>query len=89
MNTFIALVAGALLGWITFSLMHMNGARGSVVSMVIGALGGVMGSKLLAPLFESASVQAGAFTTAGLLCAVGAAGVLLFTAHMIHSRWDI
>jgi uncharacterized membrane protein YeaQ/YmgE (transglycosylase-associated protein family) len=89
MNAFIALVAGALLGWITFSLMNMNGARGSIVSMVIGSLGAVMGSKLLTPLFEGGSTPTGDFSAPALLCAVFAAGALLYTAHMVHDRWDI
>lgn len=59
MNLFLWMFAGSVLGWVALSFLDLNAARGMWVSVIIGAIGGVLGGKLIAPVFVSASVVPG------------------------------
>jgi uncharacterized membrane protein YeaQ/YmgE (transglycosylase-associated protein family) len=45
MNTVMWILVGAMLGWLAFSALGFNEARGMLVSMIIGAAGGMLGGK--------------------------------------------
>ena len=52
MNIMMWILAGGILGWVGYSYMGFNEGRGMVVSSVIGAIGGVVGGKMIAPMLS-------------------------------------
>lgn len=88
MNTVMWILVGALLGWVAFSAMGLNEGRGMVASVIIGAVGGMLGGKLLAPLFMGPVAPEGVSMAALSIAAIAAAGCL-YAGNMILDRWDV
>jgi uncharacterized membrane protein YeaQ/YmgE (transglycosylase-associated protein family) len=50
MNIVMWMLTGSLLGWIAYSYLNFNEERGIMVSLVVGALGGLIGGNVIAPM---------------------------------------
>ncbi|APV50308.1 hypothetical protein BWI17_11765 [Betaproteobacteria bacterium GR16-43] len=89
MNFFIWAFAGAALGWITFSAIGWNEGRGRFVSIVIGVVGGLMGGRVLAPLFADAPTipPNTDFAMMPLIVAIVVAIAFLVAGDQIDKRW--
>jgi uncharacterized membrane protein YeaQ/YmgE (transglycosylase-associated protein family) len=85
MNIVIWMLAGAVLGWLAFSMLGWNGALGKMVSTAIGAMGGILGGKMLAPLFTTAVV--GEFSAGILVIAVVTAIAVLAISNLLQNRF--
>lgn len=83
------MVAGALVGWVAFSYLNMSEGRGKAVSMMIGAMGGVLGGKEIAPMFVAAPEIPGAFSAPTLVVATAVAALFLFIGNFVYNRWDV
>ena len=60
MHIAIWIAAGGIIGWISFSFLSFNVARGLVLSIIIGIAGGLFGGDVLGPLLAS-TVNPGGF----------------------------
>lgn len=89
MNIVLWMVAGALVGWIAFTYLNMSEGRGRGVSLFIGAVGGLLGGKEVAPMFVAATEVPGAFSAPTLLVAAIVAALLLFIGNIVYKRWDV
>ena len=91
MNTFIWVFAGAALGWAAFAYLGFSEGRGKIASIVIGAMGGVFGGKMIAPMLTAPvpAALAADFRMSSLVIAALVAGTLLFVANLVYKRWDI
>jgi uncharacterized membrane protein YeaQ/YmgE (transglycosylase-associated protein family) len=89
MNIAMWIVAGAILGWVGFAVVGFNEARGMIVSMIIGAVGGVIGGQLVAPMFSAVAAVPADFNVSALVFAAAAAVTLLFVGNEVNNRWDI
>ena len=89
MNFAIWMLAGALLGWIGISYMRFNEERGTLVSMIIGAVGGLIGGNIIAPMFMAAQKVPDAFSASALVVAAIVAAALLFAGNLIYQRWGV
>ncbi len=89
MNIIMWMLAGAAIGWGGYAVLHFNEQRGMLISMVIGVAGGVAGGKLLAPMFGVVESVPEVFSMAALVCALGAAAVVLFIGDQVHSRFGV
>jgi uncharacterized membrane protein YeaQ/YmgE (transglycosylase-associated protein family) len=89
MNTVMWVLAGGILGWVSYSYMSLNEARGAILSAVIGAIGGVAGGTLIAPMFTAAAAAPGDFSASALFFAAAMACGSLYAAHLVKSRWDV
>jgi uncharacterized membrane protein YeaQ/YmgE (transglycosylase-associated protein family) len=89
METLVWILAGAALGWASYSYLGFNEARGMMVSMIIGAVGALVGAKALAPIFMATAAPTAGFSTAVLFFAAGAAAACLALANMLHRRWGV
>ena len=87
MNIVIWMLAGAALGWIAYSFLGLSQVRGQMVSIVVGAIAGIMGGKLLAPMFIAA--VPGEFSMATLMVAAGVAVAVLYAGNFIENRWGV
>jgi len=89
MSIFLWVLAGSVLGWIAFAFLDMSAGRGLLVSVVIGALGGVLGGQLVAPMLGAVSENPGAFSAATMAIAVMASAGVLLVGHYIYDKFRI
>jgi uncharacterized membrane protein YeaQ/YmgE (transglycosylase-associated protein family) len=88
MNVVLWLLAGAAIGWFGHSALHLNGARGLIVSAIIGVGGAFFGGHVLAPMFGSSEV-AGAFSLLALFVASATALSCAFLSDMLYERFGM
>lgn len=89
MNIPIWIIAGAVLGWIGCSLVHVSDARRIVVSIVIGAVAGFFGGNVVAPMLGAATDTPNDFSVFSLIVAMGSAVVCLMVGNLLRRRHGI
>ena len=89
MELVLWVAAGAAIGWLAFTKMGLNEQRGMMVSIILGAIGGVIGGKLVAPMFGAVAAVPGEFSIAGLLVVMTSAVACLLLGNLVHSRFGV
>ena len=89
MDTLVCIAAGMLLGWLSYTYWRFNTERGAVVSMVIGAAGALIGTKVIAPMFLNVAGAPGEITLPLVVLAAGTAAALLALSDMVHQRFGV
>lgn len=89
MNIVLWILAGGMVGWASYSFLHFNQERGVMISIVIGAFGGFLGGKMIAPMFTAAAAVPGDFSLAPLFFAAAVAAGLLAAGNMVYERWGV
>jgi uncharacterized membrane protein YeaQ/YmgE (transglycosylase-associated protein family) len=89
MNIVMWMLAGGALGWAAFALLGINEKRGTIVSIIIGAMGGVIGGQMLAPLMSSSPIASGDFNVQALFIAAISASACLAIGNMIEQRFGV
>jgi len=89
MNMVMWMLVGGALGWAAFALLGINEKRGTIVSVIIGAMGGVIGGQMLAPLMSSSPVVSGDFNVQALFIAAISASACLTIGNMIEQRFGV
>lgn len=87
MNIALCIMAGALVGWAGYSFLEFQHGGGKIFSVVLGALAGAVGGKLVAPVFIAASTPPGAFSLSTVLIATAVAATLLFVGSFVYRSW--
>lgn len=88
MNIVIWILSGAIVGRLGYSVAGLNDARAKRDSIVIGALGGVVGGYLAAPIFTAAAASAD-FSFPTLCFAAAMAAAALLVRNLMHNRWGV
>jgi len=88
MDLILWILAGGALGWIGCSHLGFNAERGVAVSVVIGAVGALIGGKAIAPMFMAATATPNGFSPDALLFAAVAAVACLFAGDRLQ-RWGV
>jgi uncharacterized membrane protein YeaQ/YmgE (transglycosylase-associated protein family) len=89
MNIFLWLLAGGILGWAGYKFWGFNEERGLIVSIVIGAAGGLLGGHVIAPVFLSAAAIPANFNSPALFFAAAFAAAFLFVGNTVHKMWGV
>jgi uncharacterized membrane protein YeaQ/YmgE (transglycosylase-associated protein family) len=90
MNVFIWMFTGAALGWATFMWLGWSDGRGKMASIMIGGMAGILGGKLLQPIFVKAPlVPTDDFSLSGLVFAIVLSLAILAAANMIFHKWKV
>jgi uncharacterized membrane protein YeaQ/YmgE (transglycosylase-associated protein family) len=89
MDIVVWILAGAALGWAAFSYMGLSEGRGKMISVIIGAAGGVIGGKLIAPMFTSVEAVPDSFSGTSVLFAAVVATIFLVVGNLVYNRWDV
>jgi uncharacterized membrane protein YeaQ/YmgE (transglycosylase-associated protein family) len=89
MEIFVWMLTGSLLGWIAYSYLSFNAERGMAVSIVIGAVGGLIGGKVVAPMFTAGALTPGDFSAPALFLAAAVAAGLLAAGNLVYKRWGV
>jgi uncharacterized membrane protein YeaQ/YmgE (transglycosylase-associated protein family) len=82
-------LAGGILGWAGFTYLKYNEDRGLRLSVVIGAAGGFVGGKFIAPMFLAATTAPAAFSMPALFFAAAVAAGFLFAGNLVSNRWGV
>jgi uncharacterized membrane protein YeaQ/YmgE (transglycosylase-associated protein family) len=88
-NIALWILAGGALGWLGYAVIGINQERGLMVSIVIGAVGGFFGGKVIAPALSAAAAMPDAFNATALFFAAAFAAAFLFLGNVSHQRWGI
>jgi uncharacterized membrane protein YeaQ/YmgE (transglycosylase-associated protein family) len=83
----LCLMIGGLLGFFGCSMLFLNQGRGVVISALIGALGGLLGGQMIAPLFVTGLEVPGDFNAVPVAFAIVAAAMVLGASHLVYRRW--
>ena len=89
MNIVMWLLAGGILGWAGYTYLHFNEERGAMVSIIIGAAGGMLGGKLIAPMFIADAAVPAAFSAPALFFAAAVAAAFLAAGNLVYKRWGV
>jgi uncharacterized membrane protein YeaQ/YmgE (transglycosylase-associated protein family) len=77
-NLIIWLVAGAAIGWIASMVMRTDAQQGTILNIVVGIVGAMLGGFLLPLLgFGGSNINNNDFSVSGLLVAFVGAVILL------------
>ncbi|HTM59053.1 MAG TPA: hypothetical protein VL199_01745 [Burkholderiales bacterium] len=88
MNIAMWILAGGALGWAAFTLFRANEKRGAIVSIIIGAFGGLIGGQVVA-MTSSAPIVSGDFNIQALFIAAVSASACLAIGSMIERRFGV
>ncbi|HWG85091.1 MAG TPA: GlsB/YeaQ/YmgE family stress response membrane protein [Deinococcales bacterium] len=79
MDWIIAILVGALIGWLASLVMHTDAQQGAIANILIGIVGSFLGRWLFGSVlgFDSAGT-AGSLSLAGILFGVLGAIILIF-----------
>jgi uncharacterized membrane protein YeaQ/YmgE (transglycosylase-associated protein family) len=89
MNIVMWMLTGSVLGWIGYAYLNVNEGRGVLVSMTIGALGGSIGGKVIAPMFTAGALAPGDFSAPALFFAAAVAAAFLAAGNLVYKRWGV
>ena len=88
MNIALWILAGGVLGWVGYAFLGYNADRAKVVPILIGAAGGFIGGKVVAPLFTAVAVPASFSMVALVFAAIVATGFLA-ASDFAYNRWGV
>ena len=88
MNIAIWILAGGILGWIGYAFMGYNAERAKLVPILIGAAGGFLGGKVIAPMFTAVATPVN-FSVVALLFAGALAVAFLALGEFLYRRWGV
>jgi uncharacterized membrane protein YeaQ/YmgE (transglycosylase-associated protein family) len=77
MNFIIWLIVGGLLGWVASMIMGTNDRQGVFLNIVVGIVGASLGGLILAPMFNTGTINQGDFSAGSLVVSLLGAIVLL------------
>lgn len=89
MNFAMWVLAGGVLGWIGFAYFKANSERGMVLSVIIGAVGGLLGGNVLAPMLGAVADAPNDFSMFSLLIAMASAAACLALGDLVSDRYGV
>ena len=87
MNVTLWILAGGLVGLMSFAALNLNLRRGLIISVVIGMVASFFGGHMLAPVFGATVGEGGAINPFVLLVAAASALGCLSISDMMHKRF--
>lgn len=84
MNFIIWLIVGGLIGWIASMVMKTNGQQGTVLNIVVGIVGAMLGGWLISPMVGVATINQDNFSMPALLVSFLGAVILLAVVNLVR-----
>jgi len=85
MNFALWVIAGGVLGWASYAIFQANKPRGVKVSIIIGAVGALIGGHFLPPLLGVTTMTPHDFSLYSLVAALASAAACLAIADVISN----
>jgi uncharacterized membrane protein YeaQ/YmgE (transglycosylase-associated protein family) len=89
MELVLWIAAGAALGWLAIAKLGYNEQRGMLVSLIIGAVGAVLGGKMVAPMFGFGAAVPGEFSMGVMFVVLATAGACLALGNIVSNRFGV
>lgn len=89
MNIALWLIAGALAGWIGYTVVRANKERGMMVSVLIGSVGAFFGGNVLAPMIGAAAGTPNVLNLYSLVVASASAAACLAIGNLLSDRYGV
>lgn len=89
MNIAMWVLAGGALGWIGYAHLKVNEERGMVISVIIGAVGGLFGGNVLAPMLGAITDAPNELNLFSLFIAAASAAGCLVIANLLSTRYGM
>jgi uncharacterized membrane protein YeaQ/YmgE (transglycosylase-associated protein family) len=86
MNVAMWVLAGGVLGWICFAHLNAIKERGMVIAVIIGALGGLLGGNVLAPMLGAVTDTPNDFNLFSLIIAMTSAAACVAISSLVSDR---
>lgn len=83
MNFIVWIVVGGILGWLASIIMKTDAQQGTLLNIVVGIVGAMVGGWLLAPLFGTGTINQNDFSISALLVSLLGAVILLAITHLL------
>ncbi|MFT5588631.1 MAG: putative membrane protein YeaQ/YmgE (transglycosylase-associated protein family) [Bradyrhizobium sp.] len=83
MNFIIWIIAGGIAGWLAGIIMKTNEQQGTLLNVVAGVAGAVIGGGLIAPLFGSLTINQSDLSISALFISLLGALILLTVVHLL------
>lgn len=84
MNIIIWLVIGGLIGWLASVVMRTDDRQGTLLNVVAGVIGAVVGGWILSPLVGISTINQGNFSLGSLLVSLAGAVILLAIVNLVR-----
>lgn len=78
MDWIIAILVGALIGWLASLVMRTDAQQGAIANILIGIVGAALGRWLFGSVLGLGGANAGALSLTGILWGVLGAVILIF-----------
>ena len=85
MNLALWVIAGGMFGWASYAILRANRARSVKVSILIGAVGALLGGQFLPPLLGATTMVPHDFSLFSLVAALAGAAACLAIADMLSN----
>jgi uncharacterized membrane protein YeaQ/YmgE (transglycosylase-associated protein family) len=89
MNFMMWIVAGGAIGWMRYAFFKANSERGAGLSIIIGAIGGMVGGGVLAPMLGGMLSEHNEFSPFALFVALASAIGCLIVRNMFYRRFGV
>lgn len=89
MSFILWLIVGGVLGWVASMIMGTNDSQGKLLNIVVGIVGAFLGGLLLAPLFNTGTINQGDFSVGSLLTSLLGAVILLAIVGFFRRRRSV
>ncbi len=89
MSFILWLIVGGVLGWVASMIMGTNDNQGKLLNIVVGIVGAFLGGLLLAPLFDTGTINQGDFSVSSLLVSLLGAVILLAIVGFFRRRRSV
>ena len=83
-NFIVWLIVGGVIGWLASLVMRTDAQQGTLLNIVVGIVGALIGGFLMTNVFGAQGVTG--FNITSLLVAIGGAVVLLFVVGLARRR---
>jgi len=83
------ILGGGAIGWIGFAVFQTNARRGMPASVGIGAIGGLAGGVMIAPMLGAVIGPANIINPFSLIVALAIATACLIIGNLLSRRLDI
>jgi uncharacterized membrane protein YeaQ/YmgE (transglycosylase-associated protein family) len=84
MGLILALIIGGIIGWLASIVMRTDAQQGILLNVVVGIVGALLGSFLLAPLLGGGNLMSGNFDIRTLLVSLLGAIILLAVVNLFR-----
>jgi uncharacterized membrane protein YeaQ/YmgE (transglycosylase-associated protein family) len=89
MSIIVSMLAGAIVGWVSLALPRFNEGRGKLACVFIGAVGGFIGVKAIAPMFLAPGIPGELVNGPILVVVLLVASACLVVGDWVGKRWDV